>query len=87
MKKNNIQEPEIITQMNKAQETSQTKERESIGGEESLRGEAEFYREKAEQQQQFRIHKEANEQISSMIPRINKMMLNNLDNHLKNTKK
>ena len=30
---------------------------------------------------------EANEQISSMIPRINKMMLNNLDNHLKNTKK
>ena len=52
MKKNNIQEPEIITQMNKAQETSQTKERESIGGEESLRGEAEFYREKAEQQQQ-----------------------------------
>ena len=61
MNKSKIQTSEVVAQMNKAQETSQTEERRAFGGVESHSGEAEshseeveFYRKKAEQRQQIK---------------------------------
>ena len=61
MNKSKIQTSEVVAQMNKAQETSQTEERRAFGDVESHSGEAEshseeveFYRKKAEQLQQIK---------------------------------